>query len=183
MSARGMAVEMEVGGLKALFLANRSRLSSYLLAHGAGNEAEDLLQDLWLRIERSPTPPDISIGYLMRMAHNLMIDRARSVRQRLSRERAWHMEGPIATGDRDDTPDAERILLSRERLRLIDRALDELGPKTKAILRRHRLDGVAQRDLAIEFGVSLSAIEKQLQKAYKAVALAQLAAEGGRNDR
>jgi RNA polymerase sigma factor (sigma-70 family) len=174
---------VELSALKGLFLTNRRRLLSYLLAHGAGDAAEDLLQDLWLRVESAPPPPEPSIGYLMRMAHNLMIDRSRSTRQRQGRERAWQTDGPTASGDTDEAPDIERVLLSRERLRLIDRSLDELGPRTKDILYRHRVNGVPQRTLAAELGISLSAIEKQLQKAYKAIAIAQLAAEGGRDDR
>jgi RNA polymerase sigma factor (sigma-70 family) len=174
---------VDLSDLKSLFLANRRRLLSYLLAHGAGDAAEDLLQDLWLRVEGAAPPPEPSMGYLMRMAHNLMIDRARSTRQRIGRERAWHLDGPAASRDTDETPSIERVLLSRERLRLIDRSLDELGPRTKDILYRHRINGVPQRTLADEFGISLSAIEKQLQKAYKAIANAQLAAEGGQDDR
>jgi RNA polymerase sigma factor (sigma-70 family) len=176
-------VPVQLSDLKGLFLTNRRRLLSYLLAHGAGDAAEDLLHDLWLRVEGAPPPPDPSIGYLMRMAHNLMIDRARSTRQRLGRERAWRADGPMPSGDEDETPGAERVLLSRERLRLIDQSLEELGPRTKEILYRHRVLGVPQRTLADELNISLSAIEKQLQKAYKAIAAAQLAAEGGQDDR
>ena len=174
---------MAANDLHSLFLANRRRLLSYLLAHGAGDAAEDLLQDVWIRVESAPPPPEASIGYLMRMTHNLMIDRARSTRQRVGRERAWRLDGPTASGDIDDAPDVERVLLARERLRALDRSLDELGARTKEIFYRHRVSGVPQRALAAEFGISLSAIEKQLQKAYKAIAIAQLAAEGGQDDR
>jgi RNA polymerase sigma factor (sigma-70 family) len=163
--------------LPRVFLANRDKVLRYLRSHGAGEDAEDLLQDLWVRIEQAAAPAEVTTGYLMRMAHNMMIDRVRSSRQRRLRDHAWHSDGPIG-GEADDAPDAERVLLSRERLRLLERTLAGLGPRTEAILRRHRLDGVSQRDLADEFGISLSAVEKQLQKAYKAIALAQIAGEG-----
>ncbi len=38
------------------------------------------------------------------------------------------------------------------------------------MFRRFRLDGVSQAEIAREMGVSLSSIEKDLQKAYRALA-------------
>ena len=48
--------------------------------------------------------------------------------------------------------------------------LRRLGPKTERIIRRHRINGVPQRQLVLEEGLSLSSIEKHPQKAYRAIA-------------
>jgi RNA polymerase sigma-70 factor (ECF subfamily) len=40
----------------------------------------------------------------------------------------------------------------------------------EAIFRRHRIDGLPQRQLAEEFGVSLSTVESDLRRAYAALA-------------
>jgi RNA polymerase sigma-70 factor (ECF subfamily) len=48
--------------------------------------------------------------------------------------------------------------------------LDELGPRAAAIFRRHRIDGVPQRQVAKEMGVSLSTVESDLRGAYRALA-------------
>lgn len=167
--------------LSSLFMANRAKIVRYLSLQGAGEDAEDLLQELWFRVE-SAAPVEVSVSYLMRMAHNLVIDQARSARQRRRREEAWQVEGPGTGIDRDDAPDAERSLLSRERLQQVEQVLRSLGPRTEAILRRYRLDGVPQQSLATEFGISLSAVEKQLQKAYKAIARAQVEQEPSAGD-
>ena len=53
------------------------------------------------------------------------------------------------------------------RLAAIEAALAGLGPRVDAIFRRYRLDGVGQADIAAEWGISLSSVEKDLQKAYR----------------
>ena len=43
-------------------------------------------------------------------------------------------------------------------------------PGPAAIFRRHRVDEVPQRKIAEEFGVSLSTVESDLRRAYRALA-------------
>ena len=63
----------------------------------------------------------------------------------------------------------ERVLIARDHARLVAEALDVLGPRPAAIFRRHRIDGVQQRQVAEEFGVSLSTVESDLRRAYRAI--------------
>jgi len=155
------------GTLDEAFMGHRPALLRYFRARGASEEAEDLLQDLWLKLSSAGAiEAEDTLAYLYRMAHNLMLDRRRAAVRRRIREENYQE----SIGETDETPDAEHVLLARERLREVDRALASLGPKTDYIFRRHRVDGIPQRDIATEFGVTLSAIEKHLQKAYRAVA-------------
>jgi RNA polymerase sigma factor (sigma-70 family) len=166
--------------LAQAFLANQPLLLRYLRARGAGEDAEDCLQDLWIRAQACP---DDGIGdplaYLYRMAHNLMLDRYRAAHRRKGREIAYSSDVEGHDGDADDAPTAERILIGRDRLRQIDRVLAGLGPRTEHIFRRHRVDEVGQREIAAELGITLSAVEKHLQKAYRAVAAARRAVSDG----
>lgn len=158
------------GTLDEAFMSHRPALLRYFRARGANEEAEDLLQDLWFKLSAAgPIEADDPLAYLYRMAHNLMLDRRRAAVRRRVREEDYQGD----SGDADDTPDAEHVLLARERLRHVDKVLAALGPKTDYIFRRHRVDGIPQRDIAAELGVTLSAIEKHLQKAYRAVAAAR----------
>jgi RNA polymerase sigma-70 factor (ECF subfamily) len=43
------------------------------------------------------------------------------------------------------------------------------GERTDHIFRRHRVEGASQKEIAKELGISLSAVEKHLQKAYRAL--------------
>lgn len=157
-------------GLHAVFLAHRAQLIRFLAAHGAGDAAEDLLQDLWLRVSSSPPGPvGQPLAYLYRAANNLMVDRYRSHRQAERRERDWSDATGAAEPDRSEEPAADRVLIARETLAGADAALATAGPRAAAIFRRYRLEGVAQRDIASEMGVSLSTVESDLRKAYRAL--------------
>ena len=155
---------MSRSGLETIFLANRERLLRFLAAHGAGDGAEDLLQELWLKLSNSPDGPIAQpLSYLYRAANNLMLDRYRSRLQEAKRGADW------TETVTDAPPSEERRLIAREQLEIAQDALDALGTRTATIFRRHRLDGIQQRDIARELGVSLSTVESDLRRAYRAM--------------
>lgn len=153
--------------IEQAYLANRTRLLRFLRARGAGDAAEDLLQELWLRLAAAPDPVAASgIGYMMRSADRLMIDRYRAQRQGSLRDKAWSEAQPGLTDNIAPAPDATRIIAARQHVALVEQALGEVGDRAAAMFRRHRIDGVTQRQLADEFGVSLSTVESDLRRAY-----------------
>jgi RNA polymerase sigma-70 factor (ECF subfamily) len=161
---------MNPDGLEAVFLANRETLLRFLQGHGAGEAAEDLLQELWLRVRDARTGPIAQpLSYLYRAANNLMLDRYRSDRQATARDRNWtEATGGSVPGESEE-PRGERVLIARERLERVRAALAALGPRVEQVFRRHRLDEVPQRDIAAELGVSLSTVESDLRRATKAL--------------
>jgi RNA polymerase sigma-70 factor (ECF subfamily) len=163
--------DMVASGLSAVLIADRGPLLRFLRARGAGDDAEDIMQELWLKVERLEAAGPIADprAYLFRMADNLMHDRVRATLRRSHREQAWSETGYDPAGQ-DETPSAERALAARQRLRQVERALATLGERSQAIFRRFRIDGVAQSRIAQEEGISLSAVEKHLQRAYRVVA-------------
>ncbi|TCM21682.1 RNA polymerase sigma-70 factor (ECF subfamily) [Novosphingobium sp. PhB165] len=157
-------------GLEAAFLAHRDALLRFLRARGAGDAAEDLLHEVWLRIAASrPGPIANPLGYLMRMADMLMIDRYRSQRQADKRDRDWtEVHADTGTGIAADPSPERRVAAAQEAAEVIA-LLDGLGPRVATAFRRHRIDGMAQRDVAAELGVSLSTVESDLRLAYRAL--------------
>ncbi len=96
-------------GIEGVLLANRERIVRFLQLRGAGDAAEDLFQDLWMRLTDRPIGPVADpLPYVMRAANNLMLDRYRSARQSDLRDKAW---GEAAAGHH---PSAETSLISRE---------------------------------------------------------------------
>ena len=157
-------------GLEAVFLASRPQLLRFLASHGVGAQAEDLLQELWFRVVADLRQPVAQpLAYLYRATNNLVIDKARSDRQAAARDRAWSEIIGREDGERSNEPAIDRVLASREALRGAEAALNALGPRAATIFRRHRLDGVAQREIAREVGVSLSTVESDLRRAYGAM--------------
>lgn len=157
----------ELHGLQRVLVEERPRLLRFIAARGAGEDAEDVLHDLWQRISSARLEPvSDPISYLFRAADNLVRDRRRSGIQRVRRQEAWH-ESAVASvveavGD--------RALIARQQLAEAERVLEELGPRVSMTFRRYRIDGLGQSAIARELGVSLSSVEKDLRKAYDAIA-------------
>lgn len=153
--------------LEEAYLAHRPRLLRFLRARGAGDAAEDLLQELWLRLAAAPDPAAATgLAYMMRAADRLMIDRYRSERQATLRDRAYAEAQPGLTDNVEPAPGPERAIAARQQVAAVQQALAEVGERATAILRRHRIDGATQREIAAEFGVSLSTVESDLRRAY-----------------
>ncbi len=163
------------GALAGVFVVHRAALLRYLHARGAGDEAEDLLQELWLKVGAIEGVQAITdpLPYLYRMGHNLMLDRRRTAQRRATREQQYHGISDAEGTGADAQPGAERTAIARDSLRHIDNALAALGARTDYVFRRHRVEGVAQRQIAEELGISISGVEKHLQKAYRAVLAAR----------
>jgi RNA polymerase sigma factor (sigma-70 family) len=161
---------MGVNGLEAVYLASRDALLRFLRAHGAGEAAEDLLNELWLRLrDARPGPVARPLAYLYRAANNLMLDRYRSEASAATREKDWVDVTGTTSPDRSDAPTGDREIIARQELAHARDALAGLGSRVEQVFCRHRLDGVPQRLLAEEFGVSLSTIESDLRKATRAM--------------
>lgn len=153
--------------LEQAYLANRDRLLRFVRARGAGDVAEDVMQDLWLRLAAATDPEAASgLGYMTRAADRLLIDRYRAERQATLRDKAWAAAQPGLTDNIAPAPDATRIIAARQQVAAAEQALGELGERAAAIFRRHRIEGIPQRQIADEFGVSLSTVESDLRRAY-----------------
>ena len=163
--------------MAALFMAIRSDLLRFLAARRVGpEEAEDLLQDLFVKLSARPTGPVAEPrAYLYRMLDNLLLDNRRASARRRMRESRWS-EMARGTGEgADESPSAIRDLIARERLRLVSERLAALPERTLLIFRRFRVEDVPQREIAAELAISLSAVEKHLQRAYRALVDVELA--------
>lgn len=161
-----MTAPPEIGGLQRVFLNERARLLRFVRARGAGDDAEDVLHDLWQRLGTIGSAPVADpIAYLFRALENGLRDRRRADASRSDRQHAWH-----ALSDKDgDHPVAERMLIARQRLHEAQALLAAQGSRVDLVFRRYRLDGVSQAAIARELGISLSSVEKDLQKAYRAL--------------
>jgi RNA polymerase sigma factor (sigma-70 family) len=156
-------------GLESIFLEHRERLLRFLRARGAGDDAEDVLHDVWQRIVNASHGPIAEpLSYLFRAAENAMRDRHRAAHARVNRETNWADSGHAP----EPPPGGERVLIARERLARVNATLAALppAPRVETIFRRFRLEGMGQAEIARDLGVSLSTVEKDLQKAYRALA-------------
>jgi RNA polymerase sigma factor (sigma-70 family) len=108
------------------------------------------------------------------MTANLLFDRRRSAARRSNRERDWTAAQLGPEEEVDSSPSVEQALIARDELARVSAAIAALPERTAEVLRLYRIDGVAQKDIALRIGISLSAVEKHLQRAYRAVTLARV---------
>lgn len=158
----------EVRSLEAILVSERERLLAFLRRLGAAEDAEDILQDAWIRVRSlDRDEPEEARSYLYRMLHNLMLDRRKALRRRQRRDTEW--AGEIEAADRRAPPDDERRVIAIDEIRAVHEAIDAIGEPASGIFRRHRLQGQTQRAIAEELGIGLSTVEKHLRRAYGAL--------------
>lgn len=154
-------------GLRAVFLRERAVLLRFLAARlGSVDEAEDALQDAWLKLDGATVGPVANpAAYLFTMVHNAALDRRRAALASAVREAHWLDAQPTAS----ERPGAEAALIARQRLHQIEAALAALPEDVGRAFRMFRLEGVPQKQIARTMGVSLSVVEKLLQRAYRII--------------
>lgn len=172
--ARRSAVEEDhegAGGLTAALSANRPQLVRFFTSR-TGNlaEAEDVVQEIWLHVARADTGPVANpLAFLHRVGMNIVLDRVRERQRRAKREQGWsdvaiEQKGGIAT---DQAPTPEEIVDGRHQGRRLAAAIDALPPGAGRVFRRHKLDGLSHAEVAAEFGITKSAVEKHIAVALR----------------
>ena len=139
-----------------------ARTKAALMRRGrTEHDAEDLLQDAWLRLaqyecDRTVEKPE---AFLMQTALNLSIDMHRSAR---NRGEVVLLEDVVLI---DVTPNAEAVLLARERLARLSTCIARLSERTREILLAHRVEGMSYQEIARQHDLSVSTVEKHIAKA------------------
>jgi RNA polymerase sigma-70 factor (ECF subfamily) len=132
-----------------------------------GAEAEDLVQDVFERLLRTleAGPIHNADSYVFKIAINLLRDRARSVRRH-------GIDEPLPADTAAEFADALAVDLSPERVVLAERTLeevlavlDELPERTRAMFYVYRFENLKIREIAVMYGNSPSAVEKQVANA------------------
>jgi RNA polymerase sigma-70 factor (ECF subfamily) len=166
----------EPAGLVAIYDRHRGELLRFLRARtGDPAEAEDVVQDLWLRLrDLRPGPISNARAYLFQMANNLVLDRARERRRRSAREESWTEQsyalapgpdGEVYTVDPAPTPEAQ--LLQAEEGRALQAAIAGLPEGARRAFSLHKIEGLSHAEVATRLGISRSGVEKHIAVAMK----------------
>jgi RNA polymerase sigma factor (sigma-70 family) len=160
-SKRETSGERAIEALDARFRTSLEHYFSRRIRDRA--ETGDMIQEVFLRLVKrgSLDTVDKLGGYVFETASNVLTDR---LRKRRSRREDSHEEfdGQIH-GDVDFSP--ERVLIGRETLARATAVLLELPERTRVIFVLRRLEGMRYRDIAVRLGISVSAVEKHMERA------------------
>jgi RNA polymerase sigma-70 factor, ECF subfamily len=120
-----------------------------------GDEADDVVHDVFLRLLRGGVDPDERLGWLLRATTNAALDR---LRHRARRDEAWRDEARASLGDAEVT--IERLVEAQDVCR---RLLGRFNEKTASVAAMILVDGMSQEQVAAVLGVTRTAIAKRLQ--------------------
>jgi len=151
--------------LVAAFIAERLKISRFIALRCGDNDVDDLVHELWLKVQAVGKMIDKPIPYLFRMADRLVLDRRRGASRQRARDSDWmYVNDRLSTAFEPAV--AETRLIAQERLRMVEAALSAAGERPMTAFRLYRMEGMEQKDIARELGVSISTVEKDLRKIY-----------------
>jgi RNA polymerase sigma-70 factor (ECF subfamily) len=160
-------------GLALLLSQHRAPLLRFLRARtGDAAEAEDVVQELWLRLRTQPVGP-VSNGraYLFQMANNLVLDRVRERQRRARRDRQWSESVQLAGGGGGEVaapdPAPPDALIEEEELKQLAAAVDALPEGARRAFWMHKIEGASHAEVAARLGISRSGVEKHIALAMK----------------
>ncbi len=155
--------DAERTALRQALVVNYADLSRRLTRRlGSSEAANEALQETYLRLESASVLGSIRnpIGYLLRIAVNIAVDRRRADARRLS-----STEVDALLDFADEAPGPARIVEARSELQALERALAEMPPRRRAIFKAVLLDKIPRRDIAKRFNVSIRTIDIEVQRA------------------
>lgn len=144
-----------------------AELRGYLRKRLPASEVDDVVQDIFVRLVQRGRGGDVQYPrrYLYQVAMATLIDRHRHEKSRCG---SLHCELLDAELPGDElSPD--RFLLAREGVRSARRVLAGLPERTREILIEVRVEGASLKAVAARHGVTVSAVEKHLIRALRAL--------------
>lgn len=164
--------DSDKAALLGLYEEKRANLVRFFAARlGSRAEAEDLVQDLYIRISGMDTlgPVDNPSALLHRIGSNLMLDRLRSQKRAGARDNDWRDVNTTVVAGQEvaDEPPADEILAGRQRLKALIEAVEDLPEKTRRAFQLHKLEGHSHVETARRMGISVSTVEKHISAALK----------------
>ena len=156
----------------AIYFSKRGAIERFLASRlGNTDEAEDVLQDLFLKLNRTDPAQEVQnpTAYLFRMALNLARDHRRERSRARTRDSDWVDARYMMAGTEPvaDIPSAEAGYHAKQRLAAIRAAIDELSPQCRRVFLLHKFEGLSHADVAQQVGISRSTVEKHMNTALK----------------
>lgn len=124
-------------------------------------EAEDLTQEVFIRLARAESKLQSADAYVFQIAANLLRDKVRADRVRYNFASAKSLEDYLGV----ETLDPYRVAAGREDLAQLLELIDGLPEKTRRIFTLYRIEHIDKRVIAESFGLSVRMIEIHIRNA------------------
>lgn len=138
-------------------------LRRYFRKRASVAEAEDLVQDVFVRLQRRAKAEAIIDveRYLFRIANNVLADRRRA--EMLLSRRLDEAYDIIFEQADDISP--ERVLIAKQTLSQLRDAIHELPPRTREAFTLHRFEEMTYPAIAKAMSISVGVVEKHMSRA------------------
>lgn len=159
-----MTQTREIPAMDSLHRAYRAPLLRFFSSRVADRgTADDMVQQVFERLVQRGDLESIenAKGYIFRIAQSVVTDHLRRAGSRL--DRAHEEFNEALHGGVDFSP--EHVLDNRERLGRAMQILQTLPERTRVIFVLRRIEGVKYQDIAARFGISVSGVEKHMERA------------------
>lgn len=135
-------------------------------------DCDDVMQDIYMRLSQVDDLPakladrlDTARNYLLQIASNLLIDRARRAKARHSEQhQSAELLNHLAAIDEPD-----RCFANKRTLQQVELALLSIRPEQRNAFLLHRIDGLSYREISDQLGISVSTVEKYISAALLAI--------------
>jgi RNA polymerase sigma factor (sigma-70 family) len=136
-------------------------LKNYLRASFPSvRDVEDIAQESYLKIWKAKAVPIRSTkAFLFRVARHLAID---TVRRQRSPVGSAEDLAPLAVLSPE--PDAAQALVAKELLERLGDAIIALPSHYRAVIILHKIQGLPQKEVASQLGISAKSVEKYVQR-------------------
>ena len=126
-------------------------------------DPDDLVQEVFLRLVRQGNTEGIQFldGYVFQVAANVLRDHARRWAVRAGEANHEQLDDTVLEGGFS----AERVILGKEALETLISALHELPERTAVIFSLYHFDSIPQVEIARRLGMSVSTVEKHMNRA------------------
>ncbi|WP_447774080.1 RNA polymerase sigma factor [Variovorax boronicumulans] len=150
--------------LQGFLAANYDHLQRRLVRHlGCPEMASECLHDAWLRLGDMEARAAVqnTEAYVYRVACNLAMDRLRT-------SRPWqYTSGTAADLEQlaDHAPGPDRVAAARSDLAAVERAMNRLPRRHRAVLVALRIDELTRHEVAARYDLSLRSVDTALRQA------------------
>lgn len=159
---------VDLGGL---FISNKIQLQhAAMKILGCRERAEDVVQEAYLKVVETASRFNIKqpLAYVFQIVRNLAIDKHRrsnfEIRVFVDEEEGLDVHMPT------DTPEA--LAICRQHLRLASDALSKLPERTRRAFELYLLNGLTQKEIASQLGVSITLVNFMIREAFTRCRLA-----------
>ena len=154
---------MRHSDVRRFYFEHGEELRRYLTRRlNCAQTAADLTQEVFVRLMRSEAAGALENprAYLYRIASNLLADhfRGAKLQPKVTGAALWETVP-------DEAPSPERALLTRDELRRLEGAIDELPPRQREILLLHKFEGLSYGAIAERLGISKNTVMVHMMRA------------------